>query len=169
MWLVNYWINCIHIRWISSYSIILALCNVFMFYLTTLISSEYTVSDGSRILKRGVKRPWPNLMYSRAICLKGQKRTTVNLRTGRFHSMPEAISSGPGLTNVWHAAFCAVPNFFYFFIRTSVSTLCLYTRIWLRVNHFYTNRKRRELVTGHLSWWCCHDGEWASAWLEKTF
>jgi len=75
-----------------------------------------------------------------------------------------------GLANLWHAAFTAVPIFFfisfarpaslyceiYVYLNTHLIAyrLCMNYRryqIIQRVKHFYTNLERCELLTGYLS------------------
>jgi len=76
----------------------------------------------------------------------------------------------PGLADLWHAAFTAVPNFFLFLLPLQrlriMQNMCVYIHISdcvqtvhklpllpnnTAVKHFYTNQERCEMLTGHLS------------------
>jgi hypothetical protein len=117
-----------------------------MFHLTTLSSSDYTVSKGHGILALRMKRPWPNWRYCRGICLQGQRKTmvnTVSFRTGHFHSRSEAISSVEReacelkMARVIH---CCLHFLFKFLLPVQrlyiVKNMCVCAHVWLRVIHF---------------------------------
>ena len=86
-----------------------------------------------------------------------------------------------GLTNLWHAAFTAVPILVYSFCPTSVSILCrtcVYTHthiwhrtdcVWITVKHFYTYRSSAkcwlDIIIGEPVWrWL---GQYGT--LDRTF